>query len=337
MMISVIIPVYNTDKFLKKCLDSIINQTYIDFEVIMVDDGSTDNSANICKSFVNKDSRFKYFYKENGGSSSARNLGLRKAKGDYVAFIDSDDYIDSDYLEVLSEGCKDGYDIIQCGMRLVRKGIASELVPSENEYHNIESIMLILKREYPIFLFQVVHTKLYRRAFIEKCRVEFDESVSKSEDCLFNTYLLPNVSSVKTIQAAKYNYCQDNSFLSKQIMDYSKIYQNIRVGIITAKIRYETIMRYHLNFDNDIIKGFQITICIIYLSNAREIETNNLSKEEKKRLYNFYFSEMNYSIDKVVNNLRGTDKLIALASQRKKQKMISGVYFLKRIKSKIKK
>lgn len=94
MEISIIVPIYNVEKYIFKCLESIVNQSFTDFEVILVDDGSTDNSSIICNKFVTEDSRFKYFYKNNGGLSDARNYGLNYAKGKYVVFIDSDDFIE---------------------------------------------------------------------------------------------------------------------------------------------------------------------------------------------------------------------------------------------------
>ena len=95
--VSLIVPVYNTEMFLKKCLESIISQTLKEIEIIIVNDGSTDNSQKIIDDFSKKDSRIKAFYKENEGLSSARNLGLEKAKGKYIWFIDSDDYIMKPY------------------------------------------------------------------------------------------------------------------------------------------------------------------------------------------------------------------------------------------------
>ena len=100
-LISVIIPVYNVEKYLRQCLDSVLNQTYTNYEVIMVDDGSTDSSYDICLEYCKKDSRFKAFHKENGGASSARNCALNIASGKYISFIDSDDWIDEDALERL--------------------------------------------------------------------------------------------------------------------------------------------------------------------------------------------------------------------------------------------
>ena len=100
-LISIIVPIYNVEKYLRQCLDSIIAQTYQNFECLLINDGSPDNSADICREYVSKDSRFRYFEKENGGASSARNLGIECSGGAYITFIDSDDWVDSDYLEVL--------------------------------------------------------------------------------------------------------------------------------------------------------------------------------------------------------------------------------------------
>ena len=100
-LISIIVPIYNVENYLRQCLDSIMSQTYQNFECLLINDGSPDNSADICREYVEKDSRFHYFEKENGGVSSARNLGIERSKGQYITFIDSDDWVESNYLEVL--------------------------------------------------------------------------------------------------------------------------------------------------------------------------------------------------------------------------------------------
>ena len=111
-LISIIVPIYNVENYLRQCLDSIMNQTYQNFECLLINDGSPDNSADICREYVSKDSRFRYFEKENGGVSSARNLGIEHSKGEYITFIDSDDWVESDYVEILyDELIKENADI----------------------------------------------------------------------------------------------------------------------------------------------------------------------------------------------------------------------------------
>jgi len=100
-LISIIVPVYNSSVFLHECLQSIISQTYTNLEILLVDDGSTDDSLEICKSYAEQDSRIKVFHKENGGVSSTRNFGLRVATGEYIGFVDSDDFISSEMFENL--------------------------------------------------------------------------------------------------------------------------------------------------------------------------------------------------------------------------------------------
>ena len=106
-LISIVIPVYNAEKYLGGCLNSIQNQTYKNFEVILVNDGSIDNSESICKSFVEADTRFRYYLKGNGGAPSARNFGLDNVTGDYVTFIDADDWVEENHLEVLINNIKE--------------------------------------------------------------------------------------------------------------------------------------------------------------------------------------------------------------------------------------
>ena len=114
-MISVIVPVYNVEPYLRKCLDSIVNQTYRDFEILIIDDGSTDGSGRICDEYAEKDSRIKVFHTENRGLSCARNLGLAEAKGEWIGFVDSDDWIEPDMYEVLIRRAEEtGADVVEC-------------------------------------------------------------------------------------------------------------------------------------------------------------------------------------------------------------------------------
>ena len=116
-LITVVVPVYNVEKYIKKCIDSIINQTYKNIEIILVNDGSTDNSGKICNDYAKKDCRIKVIHKENGGLSDARNFGIENTTGKYITFVDSDDYIEIDYVEYLYNlVVKNKVDISICSM-----------------------------------------------------------------------------------------------------------------------------------------------------------------------------------------------------------------------------
>jgi glycosyltransferase involved in cell wall biosynthesis len=118
-LISVIVPVYGVEKYIAKCLESIIHQTYHNLEVILVDDGTKDNSGEICEKYAQKDSRIKVYHKTNGGLSDARNYGIERSTGEYLTFIDSDDYIDPDYVEFLYRMIEKGYKLALCSLHVV--------------------------------------------------------------------------------------------------------------------------------------------------------------------------------------------------------------------------
>ena len=115
-MISVIIPVYNVESYLKRCVDSVRQQTYIDLEIILVDDGSTDDSGKLCDNLAAEDNRIRVIHKENGGASSARNTGIDNAKGEYIGFVDSDDIVSEDLYMHLFELLRQNENLTRCLM-----------------------------------------------------------------------------------------------------------------------------------------------------------------------------------------------------------------------------
>lgn len=143
--ISVIIPVYNVEQYLPKCIESILNQTYRNLEIILVDDGSTDSSGKVCDEYAVKDSRVSVLHKENGGASSSRNAGLEFAHGEYIAFVDSDDWLDSNmYADMMDISLKYDADIVECGYRYI-KNEGALIVDKENTgeitvYDNISAL-----------------------------------------------------------------------------------------------------------------------------------------------------------------------------------------------------
>lgn len=147
MLLSVIVPVYNMEKFIDKCVESIINQSYKDIEIILVDDGSTDNSGNICDIWGEKDDRIVVIHKTNGGLSSARNAGIEVAKGEYVGFVDSDDYIDADmYEDMVDAVINSQKDIIACGqtIELFDQSSKNIHITNRKEYKKMEAIRQVL-------------------------------------------------------------------------------------------------------------------------------------------------------------------------------------------------
>ena len=141
-LISIIVPVYNVEQYLEKCVDSIINQKYKNLEIILVDDGATDSSGKLCDELAKIDNRIKVYHKENGGLSDARNYGVERATGDYIGFVDSDDYIDSEMYEELYEAIKkENVDVVECNLKIIYPDRV-ELF-TEQKYYNV-----YIKQEY---------------------------------------------------------------------------------------------------------------------------------------------------------------------------------------------
>ena len=123
-LVSIIIPIYNSEKYLNRCLSSITEQTYSNIEIVLIDDGSTDDSRSICLDWKSKDDRILVFSKENGGQGSARNYGIKVASGEYIVFVDSDDYIHPQMIEVLIHAViNHAVDIVQCSYQEVAEGV----------------------------------------------------------------------------------------------------------------------------------------------------------------------------------------------------------------------
>lgn len=192
--VSVIVPVYNKEKYLHRCIDSILAQTFTNFEVLLVDDGSTDGSGAICDEYATKEECIRVFHKRNGGVSSTRNLGLYKSKGDWVAFIDADDYVDTCYLENLLPIA--GEDFVMDSSDNRSQHFEDAVYKGNELFHVALSDWHIL----------CPWGKLYRRDIIVRERMRFDEVMPNGEDTLFNLNYLAYVSILRVISSSLYHY-----------------------------------------------------------------------------------------------------------------------------------
>ena len=215
-LISIIIPVYNAKNYLVRCLQSIISQTYKNFEVILVNDGSTDNSYEICQDIANKDKRFIVVTQTNNGASSARNRGIEIAKGEWITFIDADDYIERNYLEFLYKNIDDDNCLIIQGLKQVNnKG--EEIKNIEFEYSTLCGTEIHKAfDEKEIFEYGYTVAKLYNRDIINKHNIKFNKQIAYSEDMLFMLEYILYCNSIKFVQHSLYNYVVDASTLSQR-------------------------------------------------------------------------------------------------------------------------
>ena len=205
MKISVIIPVYNTGERLRRCLDSVVAQTFEDFECIVVDDGSKDQSPQVIDEFAAKDSRFIAIHKPNGGVSSARNEGLKVAEGEWVVFLDSDDTIKPNHVEAMLSVVEDGIDIVFTGFEQIVAGnqIVKGHAYDRQTYKGKEGIAKFLD-ETEALNFMIPWDRMYRRSVIAKEGIQFDAKLSLSEDRLFCYQYLLHTSGIATISDITY-------------------------------------------------------------------------------------------------------------------------------------
>lgn len=214
MKISVIVPCYNCEKTIEKCLDSLFSQTYNELEVIAVDDGSSDNTLNKLKKIAQKDSRLKIYHQENSGPSSARNLGLSKATGEFVGFIDSDDFIRKDaYEKMIQCACEQQADLIICDYICVypdnKQTVMRHVLPRELVGHKeiIDKLIFQFYGGDATGLASLCN-KLYKRSFIGNMR--FDEELYRGEDWWFNLKLYEKANKISAIHESLYYYSQGN-------------------------------------------------------------------------------------------------------------------------------
>lgn len=207
-LISIIVPVYNVETVLPVCLDSILRQSFQDFELLLVDDGSQDRSSIICDEYARKDERIRVFHQKNGGVSSARNKGLKEAIGEYLVFIDSDDWIQDDFFSVI-QPYLGVFDVILFGLDLVTPDGHSirKFVPpfemSENDMTKLADILYALFR---IDLLGYVIATVVRRDIVVAHSLKFDERFSLHEDSLFFLDCCKYASSFVSLAQTPYKY-----------------------------------------------------------------------------------------------------------------------------------
>lgn len=205
--VSMIIPVYKTAAWLPKCLDSCLAQTYANIEIILIDDGSPDNCGEICDRYAEQDARVVVIHQENGGVSAARNAGLKKASGEFVLYVDSDDWIDPDMVEcMVKEQLAGQYDLVICGRRKFHnQQLTSEITPGKKEMHSRIDVLSDCLQRRKLIYYAPICCKLYRKSIIEEFCLHFDTSLKIDEDFLFALNYLEYTRSEVYVDKALYN------------------------------------------------------------------------------------------------------------------------------------
>ena len=224
---SIIVPIYNAEKTLSKCLDSICEQTFESYEVILIDDGSTDQSLSICKRYEIQNKRFHVHHQNNAGPSAARNAGLDIAEGKWICFVDSDDCIEASYLQEIWDAAQNyDADVVFIGHNKVNESGAKEaFLPGEVMENNIKTALALSEHD----MFGYTWIKAFRRDSIKKIR--FDASLNLFEDEVFTCQVIPNCRRIGVVNKPIYNYNigDGSSLIGRTHQDYclkcDKVYQ----------------------------------------------------------------------------------------------------------------
>ena len=274
-MISVIIPMYNVEKYISKTIESVLENDFSDYEIILIDDGSIDNTYSICKEYSQKDKRIKLYKQDNKGVSNARNRGIRLAKGDYISFIDADDTISNNYFSTLYNIINDNnLDFVMCAIKTSDNKL---LKPFEHDLficrdNILETLNKTIKYTYPV-------ARLYKKDIILDNKILFNESISYGEDALFNYSLFHHLNSFGYINKTLYYYnIHQDSLTNLSKNDYLDNMMHLINELEAIRISYNDDI-----FDEELQYYFMQMLTILSKRVFR-IEDRNLRRDEYNKL-----------------------------------------------------
>ena len=279
-LVTVVVPIYNTEKYLRRCLDSIINQSYSNLEIILIDDGSIDNSSKICYEYSINDHRIKIIRQKNAGVSVARNVGIRNATGQYITFVDSDDYIANDMVEILLHTIrKYNADISMCGM-IRTSDKRNNMIDEDNStviYTQEEFVKVMLR----ITGNRIVHYpwgKLYKKEVLSS-ENQFPPGIKTGEDVISTFKAIIHSKSIVEVRSVKYYYFFNSSSVSNQLFNEDVI-MLIRVWEDIFKIS-ELYAPIYIDYVLYNLKRVDFTIlCSLILYGNQEIDERFFSEKE---------------------------------------------------------
>ncbi len=314
--VSIIVPVYNTEMFLSKCINSVLEQSYSDFELILVDDGSTDNSSHICDEYVKTDNRIKVIHKKNGGAGDARNFGLNIATGEYISFLDSDDYWDKDFLFNAIQKVQDA-DIYISGIKMYGDGAEQEYASKIEGFFSIREMYEKIFSDIPQICVSGPCCKLFKRSIISDNDLKFDIGMRCGEDTDFILNYIRKAKIAYIDKSIFYNYYRGNSkslfssYNPQYYQDHVKVFDNWLKLIIS------------LGCTKKVIADFESIYIRTLIANIYSTFYHNCEKAEKKRIIK------QLSQDKMINSkIKLNDKKANIIKCLLKNKMIFTVYIL---------
>lgn len=281
-LISIIIPVYNSEKTLNRCVNSILNQTFMDWELLLVDDGSTDKSGKICDQYALKDFRIRVFHKKNGGVSSARNTGLDYAIGSWITFVDSDDFIDATFLDTLIR--LQSSDLCISGIQFINN--ETILLPPE-EYIKIENVAELDNLLNKLY-FTAPWGKVYKNEIIQKNNIRFNINLKIGEDTDFVLKYLLYINDIRFISRPLYHFFNDEK---GKITKYTLTADEFITHTISIKTNLTVLCRklnYTFPITNSVLMKYYSHLFYVYLMSIPSYTTF------KKEAWKYKVSHIDY-------------------------------------------
>lgn len=302
--VSIIVPAYNASDSLHHCINSILNQTYEEIELILINDGSTDHSGMICDAYADIDDRVLAIHQKNSGPSSARNTGIKVASGDYIQFVDADDHIETNMTESLVQAMTEDVQLVICGYTSVypRKNKTQKrsfLPQAEGTFHQNEFIQHV-GRFYKNILLPSPCNKLYESQFIKENNIRFPEEVRIGEDLLFNLDYLDLCHTIHIIKEPLYNYMINNhsslsrNFTKDLIHNQHMLYSKVKRFLIKKNSYSGENKRFlKIIYANSIVNSLNNLFheCSALTPDQRKAEINKIISDEYVQEYQPFFND----------------------------------------------
>lgn len=335
-LISVIVTAYNVEEYIENCLHSVINQSYTDLEIIVVDDGSTDNTATCIKELCKEDNRITYIYQKNAGVSVARNVGIIAAKGSFVMFVDGDDCLESSIVEKLYAHIEDKTDIVACccvGFDADNSYVEhffdkSYIMETVNEKEKLYLQLMKTESQQPqnqkIFTaIGVPWGKLYRKQLLEDNDLKFNPNLRRMQDNVFNMYAFQCARQIKYIDEPLYRYRIDH------IVGYTKrynpdAYYNVlseRTNFMNTYIDYQTENLY-VAYVNECADYYMASVKNICMTNSMKLAYSKINELNQKSIYK----------DVIISNTNVVSKKLKLTLKLERVRMIAVLYLYFKIR-----
>ena len=299
-LVSVVIPVYNSEKKLKHTIESVINQTYSNIEIILINDGSQDSSLEICNSYKEQDKRIIVINKENSGVSNTRNKGIEIASGKYIMFIDSDDYIEKEMIYDMINKTDENTDLVISGMKMqyIENGkiVSQEKYCLMNKTYSVDDFVNAMMRDFELICFCGPCCKLYKTENLKKFNVKFPTNLTMGEDTWYNLdYISVCSGKIVTLSKIYYNYIRENknSLFTRFYEDYIKITEKVYNKFLTFlrdRANEQTVKMYEKNY-------------VINLVYANSINFK-YKTSFKKRFSDLKYSLNNIEVRKNIKNMK---------------------------------